>query len=62
MDCGIFKLGDCMNDTIKKVLTKLEEHGYKAYLVGGYCRDYLMGKLNTDYDICTNAKPKEINI
>lgn len=49
-----------MNDTIKKVLNKLEEKGYKAYLVGGYCRDYLIGKINTDYDICTNAKPKEI--
>lgn len=49
-----------MNKTIKKVLNELIINGYEAYLVGGYCRDLYMGKESTDYDICTNAKPKEI--
>lgn len=45
---------------IKHILNKLEENGYKAYLVGGYLRDKLLKIESFDYDIATNAKPKEI--
>lgn len=38
----------------------LEAKGYKAYIVGGYPRDKYMGRESTDYDICTDAKPKDI--
>lgn len=50
-----------MNKLIKSVLTKLEENGYKSYLVGGYVRDYLLGIKSYDVDICTEALPKEIH-
>ncbi len=42
------------------VLNIFNEHGYEAYIVGGYPRDYLLGITTNDIDICTNAKPKEI--
>ena len=48
-----------MNKLIKSVLTKLEENGYKSYLVGGYVRDYLLGIKSYDVDICTEALPKK---
>ncbi len=31
-----------------------------TYLVGGYVRDFLLGKKSLDIDICTTAKPEEI--
>ena len=45
--------------TALKVIKKIEEHGYEAYIVGGYVRDHLMGLDSNDVDICTNAKPKD---
>ena len=42
------------------VLKKFEEHGYLAYIVGGYPRDNLLGIKTTDIDICTDATPKQI--
>ena len=42
------------------VVQKLEEHGFKAYIVGGFVRDYLLGISTSDIDICTSATPKEI--
>lgn len=44
-----------MNPIVKEVLKKIEYYGYEAYLVGGYPRDYYMGKESTDFDICTSA-------
>ena len=41
-------------------LKKLEEKGYKAYIVGGYVRDMLLGIESSDIDIATNAKPIEV--
>lgn len=49
-----------MNRELKKVLNTMAQNGYEAYIVGGYVRDYLLGKKSNDIDICTNAKPKEI--
>jgi len=45
---------------IKKILNKLQNAGFEAYLVGGCVRDLLMGKEPKDWDICTNAQPEEI--
>jgi len=45
---------------IKKILQKLQNSGYEAYLVGGCVRDLLMNKEPKDWDICTNAKPNQI--
>lgn len=51
-----------MNDTALKLLKKINDSGYKAYLVGGYPRDYYMGRESVDFDICTSATPKELKI
>jgi poly(A) polymerase len=43
-----------------RVLYKLKEHGYFAYLVGGSVRDLLLGREPKDFDIATDATPGEI--
>lgn len=50
-----------MDKRIKKVLEKLETNGFQAYLVGGFVRDYLIGKTTHDVDIATDALPKDIH-
>ena len=49
-----------MNDTARLILNKINENGFKAYLVGGYPRDMYLGRVSTDFDICTNATPKDL--
>lgn len=36
------------------------KNGFKAYLVGGAVRDMILGKKGHDYDLATNATPKQI--
>ncbi len=43
-----------------KVLYRLHEAGFNAYLVGGCVRDLLLGQTPKDFDIATNARPEEI--
>jgi poly(A) polymerase len=43
-----------------KILYRLMRHGFKAYLVGGGVRDLLLGIKPKDYDIGTDAHPREI--
>ncbi len=43
-----------------KVMYRLVNHGYKAYLVGGSVRDLLLGKEPKDFDVTTDARPGEI--
>lgn len=49
-----------MNTTAKEILEFFYNHGYNAYVVGGYVRDFLMHKKSNDIDICTNATKNEI--
>lgn len=49
-----------MLDVALKLLNELVSHSYKAYIVGGFVRDYLLEKDSNDIDITTNATPKEI--
>ncbi len=42
------------------VLRRLNEAGYKAYLVGGSVRDLLLGMRPKDFDIATDAHPEKI--
>ena len=44
----------------KEFINIIEENGYKAYIVGGFVRDYLLGINSTDIDVTTSATPKEI--
>ena len=43
-----------------KVLYRLHEHGYAAYLVGGSVRDLLLGRRPKDFDIGTSAHPHQV--
>ncbi len=43
-----------------KVLYRLSNLGYTAYLVGGGVRDLLMGRKPKDFDVGTSAKPNEV--
>lgn len=43
-----------------KVLYRLHESGYSAYLVGGCVRDLLLGQKPKDFDVATNAHPEQI--
>jgi poly(A) polymerase len=43
-----------------KVLYRLKEAGYQAFLVGGAVRDLLLGLNPKDFDIATNARPDEV--
>lgn len=45
---------------IEKVLDKLCQNGFEAYIVGGCVRDMLMGKTPHDFDVTTSAKPEEV--
>lgn len=42
------------------VLTRLMDAGYDAYVVGGCVRDTLLGLSPNDWDICTSARPEEM--
>ena len=43
-----------------KVLYRLQNHGFLAYLVGGGVRDLLLGKTPKDFDVVTDAHPQQI--
>lgn len=47
--------------SVEYVLSKLKENGYKAYVVGGAVRDFLMGKTPHDYDLTSDALPSQIS-
>lgn len=43
-----------------KVLYRLKDGGYDAYLVGGCIRDVLLGQQPKDFDVVTNATPEQV--
>ncbi len=45
---------------VKFIIKKLRKNGFEAYIVGGCVRDFLRGVEPEDWDVATNAKPKEI--
>ncbi len=46
--------------SVSAILSKLKEHGYEAYAVGGCVRDSVMGVAPKDWDIASNALPSVI--
>ncbi|MBQ3855543.1 MAG: HD domain-containing protein, partial [Ruminococcus sp.] len=44
----------------RELLSRLENAGHKAYLVGGCVRDGLLGKNIHDLDITTSARPEQV--
>lgn len=49
-----------MKQAAISVIRKLREHGHEAYLVGGCVRDLLLGREPADYDVSTDATPREV--
>ena len=43
-----------------RVLYRLSDRGYTAYLVGGGVRDLLLGRTPKDFDVGTDATPNEV--
>ncbi|MBV8659210.1 MAG: polynucleotide adenylyltransferase PcnB [Burkholderiales bacterium] len=44
-----------------KTTERLQEAGFKAYIVGGAVRDLLLDKDPKDFDVATNATPEEVH-
>lgn len=45
---------------VNELIHTLQNNGHKAYIVGGCCRDSILGRTPHDYDICTSATPDEM--
>ncbi len=43
-----------------KVLYRLKNAGYKAYMCGGAVRDLMVGGRPKDFDVCTDAEPRDL--
>jgi poly(A) polymerase len=51
---------DQISESALKVLYRLKNGGYGAYLVGGSVRDLLLGREPKDFDVATDARPEQI--
>lgn len=49
-----------INKNAAQVIHTLKNSGYNAVLVGGCVRDFILGKEPHDWDIATDAKPRQI--
>ena len=49
-----------MLEVALKLVEEITSSGFKAYIVGGFVRDYILGIGSNDIDITTSATPKEI--
>ncbi len=47
-------------DSILQIARVLEEAGFEAWCVGGSLRDWLLGHLESDFDIATSATPDQV--
>ncbi len=45
---------------VSYAISKIEDSGFSAYVVGGCVRDSLLGKSPSDWDITTSASPKDV--
>ncbi|RLA21733.1 MAG: polynucleotide adenylyltransferase PcnB, partial [Gammaproteobacteria bacterium] len=53
---------DQISKNALKVLYRLKNEGYEAYLVGGCVRDLLLGREPKDFDVATNASPEQVKL
>ena len=49
-----------MSPNALRILYRLRDNGFVAYLVGGCVRDLLLGREPKDFDVVTNATPGEV--
>lgn len=45
---------------VAAIMKRLEQQGYECYTVGGCVRDSLLGLTPHDWDVCTNARPEQV--
>jgi len=45
---------------VRDIIKKLDDQGYRVWIVGGAIRDFLAGNQIADYDVCTNARPRNV--
>ena len=51
---------DGLSYAAEKVVSRLQQAGFEAYVVGGAVRDLLLGVEPKDFDVATNARPEEV--
>ena len=51
---------DQLSSGSRRTVETLQQHGYKAYVVGGAVRDLLAGIPPKDFDVATNATPEQV--
>ncbi len=51
---------DRVSANARKVVERLQEAGYLAYLVGGSIRDLVLGHDPKDFDVATDATPEQV--
>ncbi|MFM1891161.1 MAG: hypothetical protein RLZ44_238 [Pseudomonadota bacterium] len=49
-----------ISENALKVLYRLKNAGFQAYLVGGGVRDLLLGREPKDFDVATDARPEQV--
>jgi poly(A) polymerase len=49
-----------LKDFATSIVQTLRQRGFQGYLVGGCVRDLLLGREPKDFDVATNATPKEV--
>jgi poly(A) polymerase len=45
----------------RRTCDTLQQHGYRAFVVGGAVRDLLLGRAPKDYDVATDATPEQVH-
>ena len=51
---------NAVSEKAMKVVSQLQKHNFKAYLVGGCIRDLLLAKKPKDFDVSTDATPEQV--
>lgn len=49
-----------MEETARRIVQRLREHGHEALFAGGCVRDRLLGREAHDIDIATSARPEDV--
>jgi len=51
---------ESISSAARQTVTRLQENGYSAYVVGGAVRDLIAGIEPKDYDVATDATPEQV--
>jgi poly(A) polymerase len=57
---GIMEATRMLKDFSTSIVETLRQRGFQAYLVGGCVRDLLLGREPKDYDVATDASPRQV--